>query len=396
MVVARIGPRSDGTSHLLAMVSCIGLCLSLPTPAHAEETAALRLARNVQALQAQYGSYAPQVLPPLVELGTLYGGGQCEHALELLELAIDISHRSEGLLHPNQLGIYSTLMNCHIALDLPGELARAQRYVTLIHESQYGRDDPRLVQALEEDARRYEAAGLYLSARRLHDRALDVARSARGKSDLSLVEPLRGMARAYRLEYTYGLALPDIVDPVAKSSNLRSLAAEKARFDPRGEKSLEQAVAILRKHPEARRERIDTLVELGDWHQLGGHHRAALTAYREAWNELHAADAPDHDLFRNATPLLFRPKNGVTLRRAPPEDSGLRKYTIDLAYRVTRDGEPKDVTVIETNAPRALTERAMADMRDVLHRPKFENGEPVADQGLQYRRNVYARARHYE
>ena len=153
------------------------------------------------------------------------------------------------------------------------------------------RNNARLLKALEEGARRYEEAGLYLSARKLHHRAIELGRSA--EDELRIVPALRGMARAYRLEYTYGLALPDIVDPESRASGLRSLETEKYRFDRRGQESLERAVAILRKYPQHRAELIKTLVELGDWHQLAGHHRVALEIYREAWQALHAPDAPE-------------------------------------------------------------------------------------------------------
>jgi hypothetical protein len=391
--MASIGHHREGTNDFVATLACVSLYASfLSAPAYAEESAALKLVRNVQSLQSQYGSYAPQVLPPLVELGTLYGSGQCEHALEILELALDISHRAEGLLNPQQLEIYSTLMNCYITLDLPGELAKAQRYVTLINETQYGRKDPRLLRALEEGAKRYEEAGLYFSARRLHDKALDIARSLAGDKDLSLVAPLRGIARAYRLEYTFGIAFADMADPAYNVSTLRSYMAEHARLDTIGQKSLERAVNILRKHPEARSERIETLVELGDWHQIAGHHRHAVSVYREAWREAYAADAPDTDVFKMATPLQFRARNSVPLRRPPPEEAGMRKYTIDLVYDVTRDGKPKGVKVLESNAPGWLEDKAVTDLRELRHRPKFQDGEPVADEGLQYRRNIFARA----
>lgn len=392
--MARVGRRRDRASQSLAIGAYVVLCaMLLSASADAEESAALKLVRSVQALQAKHGSYAPQVLPPLIELGTLYGAGQCEHALEILELALDISHRADGLLNAEQLPIYHTLMNCHLTLDLPGELARAQRYVTLIQETQYGRDDPRLLQAMEEGARRYEEAGLYLSARRLHDKTLELVRSAGGDNDLRLVPALRGMARAYRLEYTFGLALPDVIEPAGRSTSMRSLAAEQVRYDPRGESALEQAVAILRRHPEARAERIDTLVELGDWHQLADQQRSAMNAYREAWRELHSGEVPETDLFQHAKPLLSRARNSVALRRAPLEDPSLRKYTIELGYRVTSSGRVEDVAVVESNAPRDLTQGAISDMRRMPHRPRFENGQPVEESGLQYRRNIYSRVR---
>ncbi len=386
------------TRTLATLTLCVST-LALPVAGTlAEESAALKLIRNVQALQKEHGSYSPEVLPPLVQLGQLYGTGQCIHALEMLDLAVEISRRSDGILNPKLLEIYEPMINCYVTLDQPAELARAQRIVVLINEAQYGQDDPRMLPALADAARRYEEAGLYFSARRVHRRATEVASlAADGGDDLSLVAPLRGMARAYRLEYTYGLAVPDIADEEYLGSKLRSNAGSPIgalRFDRLGERSLERAVKILRKHPEVpRAELVDTLLELGDWHQLAGHRDEAIDAYRKAWHAINAEDAPESNLLRNAFPLRFRMRNGVPLRRSPVEGEQYEKYTIDLAYNVSSDGKVHNVEVVESNAPRRMIPRVIEDLKYTVHRPRFENGEPVGEQGLVYRRNVYERAK---
>jgi hypothetical protein len=210
-----------------------------------------------------------------------------------------------------------------------------------------------------------------------------------------MVPSLRGLARAYRLEYTYGLALPDITDETYLVSPLRSNAGSGPgdfRFDRRGEEALQRAIEILRRHPDARRDLIETLVELGDWHQLAGHNRDALAIYREAWRELQAPDAPASDLLSTATPLQFRPRTGAALRRTPLAQEGLHKYTIDLEYTVTARGQVKDIKVIESNASPRMQSNVIEDLRYTRHRPGFDaNGEPIEERGLQYRRHVYSR-----
>lgn len=387
--------RKHGASHPFRVVPLVSFCaLILSVPAYADDTATLHLVRNVHSIQSQHGVFAPELLTPLVDLGELYSARECNHALDVLHLALEVSRRDAGLLNAQQLEIYPPLLNCYVTLDRPTELARAQHYVMLINQAQYGKADPRLLPALEQAAARYEEAGLYFSARRAHHRALEIARATAGDKDFSLVAPLRGLARAYRLEYAYGLALPDITDDAYLVSTLRSNAdngSGKFPFDRLGELSLERAVAILRKHPEARPERVDTLLELGDWHQLAGHYRDALNAYREAWDEIHADDTPETVPLATAMPLLFRTQSGFARRRAPFDEEGLRRYTVDFDYTVTRDGRVEDVEVIESNAPPHVEYRVLQDLRQQRHRPKFVNGEPVEERGVLYRRDVYAR-----
>jgi tetratricopeptide (TPR) repeat protein len=362
----------------------------------AEETAALRLIRSVEALRAQYGRYAPETLPPLIELGKLYGAGQCEYAIDILDLALEVSRRAEGVLSSRQLEIYQPLIHCHVTLDWPAELRNAQQYVLLINESLYGRNDPRMLPVLEQAARRYEDVGLYLSARKLHRRALDITRDATGRNDLTLVPFLRGMARAFRLEYAFGLAAPDLADVRYETSNVRSgafLGPRDIQLDRLGERSLARAVAILRSHPEAsRNDRIETLLELGDWYQLAGNHDKALRAYREAWQEIDASGGADSDLLRTATPLLFRLRTGTSLRRPPRGRTDYRRYTVDMDYAVTTNGSVRDVTVLESNAPRRVQQDAVDDLRYIRHRPGFIAGEPVESIGLHYRQNIYVGA----
>jgi hypothetical protein len=386
--------RASHSRWMLSLVSYVSVsAVLLSVPAYAEENSALLLARTVQSLQSQHGSLAPELLDSLVDLGQFYSARQCEHALDILELALEVSRRSEGLLNAQQLEIYQPLMHCYVELDQPAELARAQHYVTLINESRYGRTDPRLLPALQEAVQRYEEAGLYFSARRAHARALDIAsKNARG-NDLGLVPWLRGIARAYRLEYAYGLALPDVLDDSYTISRLRSNAGYGGRdflFDTIGQRALERALVILRRHPEARSDRIDTLLELGDWHWLAGHFRAAKKLYRDAWNEYAANEAETNPL-ETATPLLYRTRTGFAERHAPPEREGFREFIVDLDYMVTREGEVQAISIIESNAPRAVQYRVVKDLRFMPHRPKFAAGAPVDERGVHYQRRIYAR-----
>lgn len=389
--------RQGHRSAAIAALSVLFCALSSPS-AHAADTPALRLARHIQKIQGDHGLLAPELLPPLLELGRLYGQGQCEYAIDVLDLALEVSRRHEGLFNPAQHDIYAPLLNCYVTLDRPAELAQAQKYVLLIDEQRYGKNDPRLLPTLEQAARRYEDVGLYLSARRLHRRAIDIGERAAGADDLSLVTPLRGMARAFRLEYAYGLALKDVADLPVETTDLRSNATFDAtwgaRLDRLGQLSLERAAAILRAHPDvSRSDRLDALMELGDWNQLAGNGPEALRAYREVWREASInadADTESHiDLLDDATPLFARTDTGHNLRRTPLAFDHYQKYVIDLDFTVTREGWVKDITVTESNAPQRFKDEAAADLKRTRYRPRFVNGDPVDTPGVQHRRKIY-------
>jgi tetratricopeptide (TPR) repeat protein len=363
--------------------------------ADAAETPALKLLRNIQSIQSKHPFLAPELLPPLIELGNLYGAGQCDRAIDILDLALEVSRRNEGLLSPGQLEIYEPLLSCYITLDLAGELDRAQQLVVLIEEQRYGKRDPRLLPALDAAARRYEEVGLYLSARKMHRRALEIARRASGANDLSLVKPLRGIARAFRLEYTYGLAAPDLTHLAYEAPEIVSSAqfdAARTRLDRYGQRSLERAVEILSHHTDTHAaEYHETLLELGDWHQLADHHNSALKSYRALWRALHAQDGAigRADLLDTPEALPGGHTGKARLRRPPIDDDRLQKYTVDLDFDVTREGRVKDVRVVESNAPRDLQMKIVRDFKQTRFRPRFDAGEPVDTADLYQRQNFY-------
>jgi hypothetical protein len=371
-------------------------CAMVAARADAAETAALKLLRNIQSIQAKHPFLAPELLPPLIELGRLYGAGQCDRALDILDLALEVSRRKDGLLNPGQLEIYEPLLDCYITLELAADLDRGQQRVVLIEEQRYGKNDPRLLPALDAAARRYEEVGLYLSARKMHRRAVDIAGRASGANDLSLVKPLRGIARAFRLEYAYGLAAPDLAHLTANEApeivSSAQFDASRTRLDRYGQRSLERAVAILSRHADTHAaEYHETLLELGDWHQLADHHKSALKSYRALWRSLHAGEAAvgRTDLLDTPEALLGGHAGNVRLRRPPTDRDRLVKYTVDLDFDVTRAGRVKDVRVVESNAPQDLQMKMVRDFKQTRFRPRFDAGEPVDTTDLYQRQNFY-------
>jgi hypothetical protein len=71
-------------------------------------------------------------------------------------------------------------------------------------------DVPRLVAALERNAGWFEAMGRYSTARALYRRTLLIASNLGKEKNLTMIGPLRGIARAHRLEFINGVENPVI------------------------------------------------------------------------------------------------------------------------------------------------------------------------------------------
>jgi tetratricopeptide (TPR) repeat protein len=377
--------------------------------ASAYEVLARDLLLRIELIETELGAIARELQTPLFELGKLYvQEDQCQNAIPIIQRAIRLSQRMDGVMNAKQLPLYEPMLECYVALDLITDLERAQDQMLLVNESTYGKDDIRILPSLAHAAQWYEQAGLYENARQLHSRAIRIAQKVGGKQDIRTVIPLRGMARTYRLEAQY-------------AESVRSGA-----LDAAGERTLERAATIARTHAGADPTlRIETLLELGDWYQMAGAIRDAAKVYKEVWliasgdnvdskSAVRKRYAAAHDnidvtnaepeaerivvtatkdvaveLLGHPEPILYRARVGVALRRPPPDREKLQHYWVDFQFTVTRHGEVKDVVVTDATAPKDLQLSLAENLKTTHYRPRFVDGEPVDTTGNRIRQGVW-------
>jgi tetratricopeptide (TPR) repeat protein len=325
------------------------------------------------------GHVARELQTPLFELGKLYvQEDQCQNAIPILQRAILLSQRLDGVMTPKQLPLYEPMLECFVARDMIIDLERALDQTILVGESSYGKDDIRMQSPLAHAARWYEEAGLYDNARQQYLRSIRIAEKIGGKKDPRTVNPMRGMAQTYRLEAQY-------------AESLRSGALNAA-----GERSLERAANIVRMNPDTDPNlRIETLMELADWYQMAGAIRDAARIYKEVW-AIASASAGDtsagntaRTLFDEPEPILYRARIGTALRRPPPDREKLQHYWVDFEFTVTRFGEVKDVITKDSTAPKDLQISLAENLKSTHYRPRFVNGEPIETKGNHIRQGVW-------
>jgi hypothetical protein len=342
--------------------------------ANAYDAVVRDLLLKIEAIEKDHGHVTRELEAPLLELGKLYASAeQCQNAIPMLRQAILLSQRLDGVMTPRQLPMYAPLLECFVSRDMLRELERAQEQMLLVHESQYGKDDVRMLPALRHAGVWYEQAGQYESARDVHMRAMTIARKTGGEQDVRLVGPLRSLARTYRLQAQY------------EEEAWRGRAV-----DAQGQRMLERAAQIVRASAGASSDlRIETLLELGDWYQMAGAVRDAAKLYKEVWQEAVAAGGSGLEVFARPEPLLYRAAVGVALRRAPQDRVKLRHYWIDFEFTVTRLGEVDDVVVKNTGAPGDLQRAISENLKRTHYRPRFVDGEAVDSEGVRIRQGVW-------
>src|SRR6185312_6606938 len=113
------------------------------------ETAYDVLARDlllrIELIEMDKGHVARELQTPLFELGKLYvQEDQCQNAIPILQRAILLSQRLDGVMNAKQLPLYEPLLDCFVARDMLIDLERALDQTLLVGESSYGKDDIRM------------------------------------------------------------------------------------------------------------------------------------------------------------------------------------------------------------------------------------------------------------
>lgn len=348
------------------------------------------LLETIKEIQTDSGGFSNTLIRPLWDLGILYvQWDRCVEAIAVLEQAARLKRADEGYFTTSQLEIFDLIQECQVAIGAMPEFQRMQQYRLLIAEKTFGRG-PEALPMLSQVASWYEEAGLYISARVLYSGQIDMIKRAGGKKDLRMVDPLRGIARAYRLEYAYGLNPADLL--LNRGGWMHSdakLQIPYTRLDYVGEASLLRAVRLLEKAPaETQGKLVEVLTDLGDWYLVGERREEAIRMYKQAWEV--SAQMKDATLpFTGPEPVPFHTSLGARLRRPPKDRSEYDQYWADLDYTVGRDGRVQDVEVVESNAPRSTRWKLVDSLTNTRHRPRFEAGEPVATPHLQRRQRVW-------
>jgi hypothetical protein len=357
-----------------------------------------KLLRLAQDIESRHGVISTALVPPLRDLGLLYvEWDRCSDAIPILDHAVQLLRADEGLFTTTQLDLFDPLQGCHLALDRQSDFRRFQEYRVLIAERTFDRKDPAMLPMLLRAAGWYEAAGYYISEREVQARAVDIVRSSGGNNDVRMVEPLRGIARAYRLEYVHG------IEPIDAELNRDSpyvshtsyLGADSA-FDLIGETSLTHAVKILEANEKSGTASttsallIDTLLQLGDWYQMIRHPPAAMAAYQRAW-ALSQESLDGHETLFDQ-PQAVRVGSDIGALRHPSVDhSDYQQYWVDVDYTVDRRGRISDVKVTESNAPKTIQRQVIRGLYNARLRPRFADGHPVDTPHVQIRQTVWAK-----
>ena len=360
-------------------------------------------ARALRLVEEQQGSSSRRLLAPLQGLALTYqAAGQHDAAAALLERAVAISRRADGLFNPQQRELLRPLEDSLVALGRFQEADRDQVYEFRVSEHQFGPSDPRLLPALERLADWYTATGRNMQARATWQRVLTISADRRSPSLAGALAALRGVANTYRLDYQNGPEAVEDSVPRTGQAGFHSDVSERDAFGRRiqrgadgeyrlesqGKEMLEAALKLAeRAQPPAPRAVAAVLVDLGDWHLIAERPDRARPLLVRAASLLpgagSVAEGTAHPL-SYPVQLLYRPPPAARRLRDQPA-AVVTEVFATAEFTVTADGRVKDVRIVEGDANETQGASFKTALGKAIYRPRFADGEPVATENVRVR-----------
>lgn len=368
---------------------------------------------NIDLVERQHGIFAPDLLPLLTELSSLYyNRADYELAMNTLRRAQHITHRNEGVYSLEQLTLIDSLTMLEIKTGRIENADTQQRFYYSINLKNYGKDDQRILPAINRMAEWFSASGQLDKSLRFYKKALDVI----NKLELGEAEKLRPLRGLSTVKYLKGFCCID--------------------------EHLREALRIIMTHPGSDHvDKLDALVHLADMHMINKKRRIANQYYQDAWNRLRSGNPATQALFNSPEllgvsgvedvhkayyltiegPILmdkkvYLSKNSgqsslqvnIGQKRKPvhtpiigeplslchsqvlelartnsTEDLG--QYFVDLSFTVTSGGSVRNVSLLDSNAPSRLQRYVTNTLRQTRYRPTFWQGEAIDSKNLKIR-----------
>jgi tetratricopeptide (TPR) repeat protein len=345
--------------------------------------------RTLRILQAKSTLADKQQIAPLHGLGVSFmGANDPESAVVALKRAADLSRNTDGLFNINQVEFIDALIDAYAATGRWQEAEKEALYAMRVEEAAYGRSSIKLLDRLDKLARWYEADRRYTSERNVYDRALAILQKAGGENDLRRVSPLRGIARAFRLETFYGVEGADNSGSFNTGNQGAQVFAD-ATQSRRGETSLAMALSIIDSNtPVDQQMRGEVLTDLGDWYLIANALRRAYDTYADAWKSFAQVDNTKY----LAAPriLAYRPSvSSIDRSQLDPAEAVMK--AVELHFTVDRDGRIDNVTSPTTDVPDPIVRGSVMSMKRSRYAPRIENGAAVPTENVVFVERVLVR-----
>ena len=357
-------------------------------------------------LESSEGAYGQGLQEQLLSLGlSLQQQGRHEEAIETLKRGVHLARINSGLYSIDQIPLLQTQIASLMARGEFLEADERQTYLYRVQQRGLIKGEVR-AEALMQQARWQRRAydmGVgeldfprLLSMWDLYRLALNDVVEEEGEISLALLVPLNGMLEAQYLISAYqGEQSSSFGENIGDRYDKNRFNAYRAQSFKKGQAVLHAIHDIeLKNNVDDSVANAESVTRLGDWLFWHGEKEPAIEIYREAFMELAEAENAQVELER-----LFGapvPLPSMAEVRPFPETTGPDSANLLLEFSVSERGRVVDLRRLDEAAAtevsddvdeppvdiEAVANRFMRQLRRTRFRPRFENGDPVATEGV--------------
>jgi TonB family protein len=293
-----------------------------------------------------------------------------------------------------------------MALGRQPEAQDLMTYRVRAAEKTYGEGSPKVMPWLCDLGNWFADIGKTPEARMTFQTALNIVGTTDSLNAPIIVEPLRGIARAYMLRSSYpdewrkapwprlgcgplyAVLPPECLNPAALDASGRHIIAPRT-LNQEGEDALKRALRILESDPDsAAQTGIETLIQMGDWYQIKESPHEALTYYERAWQLIHTTPSlPESAATALNVPVRVYYPTPQIVANVPTRVAAVdtRSHSVQVEFTVAADGSVRDARIVGHDTRDRYARDILKAVRDSRFRPKFVDGQAVAATGITYR-----------
>ena len=324
------------------------------------------------------------LINPLRGLGAAqFASDRPNLAKKAFDRAVHISHVNDGPHNLEQIESLMSLSEIFLSVGETNDAVNIQKRIFYLQARNTEPESLDIIPALQTRAGWQRRMQFYEQERFTWRRIIRIIEKEKGKESLDLIEPLTELAISY-------VAMASIVLPERLQPTISS-----------GEPYLKRAVRIADKNPDSTfRMRVDVKMELADYYLLVDQSARANSVYRDVWDLL----SEDEAYLDLRVSML---ESGLILRKIYPpttadskgdsaasgDASEYRSGTVRFRYNVNKHGRATRVTLLDAN-PEGLDnlyKKIGRELRYIVHRPRFVDGEPTENLDLTFSHQFFYR-----
>jgi len=359
---------------------------------------------RLQAISTRVRHDSPELIKPLISLGTAYAHDQSyQEAIDSLLRATHIIRMNFGLYSLKQIPVLDHLISYQLALDQVPEAEKHQRHAYFLLRRHYHDN------LLETLATEYRMADWYMQlkspavARVFHYRAIKRLENEHGPDYPGLILPLKKLANAYKKELNPLLSSlrPNFSKPTQQAyiTGSKTTVSSPGNVQPprwnQVTRIMKRIIDIQSGDPMTTpRELANSYLDLADWYMLTGKNSRSIQYYRKAMALFNTARKDGHE--KTAWPVFSIPYPLYVPMVRPLKQLDIQKATykrqegiVEFKYTVDRRGLVRNLKVVKSSPPGLREQTIKKTLTSARYRPRFDGDTPVETSGLHYRHRYF-------